>query len=160
MKSALSFASWASDACAVEAAPDLRAAPSGRVVRFDEIIEALRALDKQGNGATYRRVLRRQRILGGKDAVTLQPVVQLCNERPDKRRPRSLAHFAASEVSRDRRAFCVTTSGGLERVGRAKSDFHGTCPPAATNMLGAWMGKKGRPPLLAVFHSAPSDWGD
>ena len=57
------LASWASDACAVEAAPDLRAAPAGRVVRFDEIMEALRALDKEVNGATYRRVLRRQRIL-------------------------------------------------------------------------------------------------
>lgn len=58
------LASWASDACAVEAAPDLRAAPSGRIVRFDEIMQALRALDKQVNGGTYRRVLRRKRILG------------------------------------------------------------------------------------------------
>jgi hypothetical protein len=57
------LASWASDACAVEAAPDLRAAPSGRIVRFDEIMEALRALDKEANGATYRRVLRGRRIL-------------------------------------------------------------------------------------------------
>lgn len=57
------LASWASDACAVEAAPDLRAAPAGRVVRFDEIMEALRALGKQVNGATYRR-LRRHRTLG------------------------------------------------------------------------------------------------
>ena len=58
------LASWASDACAVEAAPDLRATLSGRIVRFDEIMEALRALDKEVNGANYRRVLRRQRILG------------------------------------------------------------------------------------------------
>ena len=58
------LASWASDACALEAAPDLRAAPSGRLVRFDEIMEALRALDKEANGNTYRRVLRRRRILG------------------------------------------------------------------------------------------------
>ena len=58
------LASWASDACAVEAAPDLRAASSGHIVRFDEIMEALRALDKQVNGTTYRRALRRQRILG------------------------------------------------------------------------------------------------
>src|ERR1700683_3897039 len=58
------LASWASDACATQAAPDLGAAPSGRVVRFDEIMEALRALDKEVNGANYRRVLRRQRILG------------------------------------------------------------------------------------------------
>jgi hypothetical protein len=58
------LASWASDACAVEAAPDLRAGPSGRLVRFDEIMEALRTLDKETNGDTYRRVLRRRRILG------------------------------------------------------------------------------------------------
>jgi len=31
------LASWASDACAVEAAPDLRRNPGGPVVRFDEI---------------------------------------------------------------------------------------------------------------------------
>jgi hypothetical protein len=31
------LASWASDACAVEAAPDLRANASGRVVRWDEM---------------------------------------------------------------------------------------------------------------------------
>ena len=58
------LASWASDACAIEAAPDLRAPPSGRIVRFDEIMEALRALDKEVNGDNYRRVLRRRRILG------------------------------------------------------------------------------------------------
>ena len=59
------LASWASDACAIEAAPDLRAPPSGRIVRFDEIMDALRALDEEVNGEiTYRRVLRRQRILG------------------------------------------------------------------------------------------------
>jgi hypothetical protein len=58
------LASWASDACAIEAAPDLRTILSGRIVRFDEIMEALRALDKEVNGANYRRVLRRQRILG------------------------------------------------------------------------------------------------
>ena len=58
------LASWASDACAIEAAPDLRAAPSGRIIRFHEIMGALRALDKEVNVETYRRVLRRQRILG------------------------------------------------------------------------------------------------
>ena len=58
------LASWASDACAIEAAPDLRAAPSGRIIRFHEIMDALRALDKEVNVETYRRVLRRQRILG------------------------------------------------------------------------------------------------
>ena len=39
------LASWASDACAVEAAPDLRHPPSASVVRFDEIMDALKQLD-------------------------------------------------------------------------------------------------------------------
>jgi hypothetical protein len=39
------LASWASDACAVEASPELREpAPSNRV-RFDDIMEALKRLD-------------------------------------------------------------------------------------------------------------------
>ena len=47
------LASWASDACAVEAAPALRI---GRKVpvHFDDIMEALRSLDKQANGLKYR----------------------------------------------------------------------------------------------------------
>jgi hypothetical protein len=57
------LASWASDACAVEAAPDLRSNPSGPPVRFDDIMEALRTLDKQANGLRYRRVLHRRRGL-------------------------------------------------------------------------------------------------
>jgi hypothetical protein len=56
------LASWASDACAIEAAPELRARPSGSPVRFDEIMDALRTLDRQANGDKYRRVLRRRRI--------------------------------------------------------------------------------------------------
>lgn len=39
------LASWASDACAVEAAPDLRSPPSAPVVRFDDVMDALKALD-------------------------------------------------------------------------------------------------------------------
>ena len=39
------LASWASDACAVEAAPDVRRAPPGPLVRFDDIIDALKQLD-------------------------------------------------------------------------------------------------------------------
>src|SRR4029453_8866326 len=41
------LASWASDACAVESAPALRNNPSGQVLSFDDIMDALRALDKQ-----------------------------------------------------------------------------------------------------------------
>jgi hypothetical protein len=60
------LASWASDACAVEAAPELRSAPRGSTVRFDDIMEALRTLDKQMNGDKYRRVLHRRRVIAMK----------------------------------------------------------------------------------------------
>lgn len=58
------LASWASDACAVESAPALRAPPGGEPVCFDDIMDALRELDRQaGSGddsRRYRRVLRRR----------------------------------------------------------------------------------------------------
>jgi hypothetical protein len=41
------LASWASDACAVEAAPDLRAGAGGAVVRWDDIMDAVRLLDRE-----------------------------------------------------------------------------------------------------------------
>lgn len=41
------LASWASDACAIEAAPALRKTPVGRVVPFDDIMDAMRALDNE-----------------------------------------------------------------------------------------------------------------
>jgi hypothetical protein len=61
------LASWASDACAVEAAPTLRCTPgAGRAVSVDEILEALRALDKEANDAgcagRTRRELRRRSL--------------------------------------------------------------------------------------------------
>ena len=56
------LASWASDACAMEAAPELRAGPRGSPVRFDDIMDALRTLDRQANGDRYRRALRRGRV--------------------------------------------------------------------------------------------------
>jgi hypothetical protein len=37
------LASWASDACAIEAAPELRARQRGSPVRFDDIMDALGA---------------------------------------------------------------------------------------------------------------------
>ena len=44
------LASWASDACAVEAAPALRQVPGGRrIVSVDEILEALQSLDKKAS---------------------------------------------------------------------------------------------------------------
>jgi hypothetical protein len=62
------LASWASDACAIEAAPALRCAPNGRqVVPVDEILEALRALDAVANetashAAWARRQMRRRSV--------------------------------------------------------------------------------------------------
>ena len=41
------LASWASDACAVEAAPALRQTPQGRAIAFDDIMDALRILDRE-----------------------------------------------------------------------------------------------------------------
>jgi hypothetical protein len=62
------LASWASDACAIEAAPDLRQTPAGPPVRFDDIMEALRTLDRQAgesvDAGSSRRLTRRVRILG------------------------------------------------------------------------------------------------
>jgi hypothetical protein len=57
------LASWASDACAVEAAPELRHPPGGRIIRFEEVMDALRMLDQQATASMkpephYRRVLK------------------------------------------------------------------------------------------------------
>jgi hypothetical protein len=49
------LASWASDACAVEAAPELRLGAGGAVVRWDEIMDALRVLDREAAGNLPRR---------------------------------------------------------------------------------------------------------
>lgn len=57
------LASWASDACAVESAPELRVGAAGSPpVTFDDIMDALRALDHQVGSYNrpkphYRRVL-------------------------------------------------------------------------------------------------------
>jgi hypothetical protein len=62
------LASWASDACAVEAAPALRQPPGAAgVVPVDEILEALRTLDREAQQASpqvtwARRQVRRQAI--------------------------------------------------------------------------------------------------
>ena len=60
------LASWASDACAVEAAPSLRRAPGGNItVSVDEILEALRELDREARRTDVtwaRRQVRRSSI--------------------------------------------------------------------------------------------------
>jgi hypothetical protein len=65
------LASWASDACAVEAFPTLRQPPGSAPVRFDDIIDALRELDRQRYARPlphYRSVLaeRRPGVFGRK----------------------------------------------------------------------------------------------
>jgi hypothetical protein len=56
------LSSWASDACAVESAPGLRRVPgSGQVVSVDEILEALRALDRETGEPLPSPALRRVR---------------------------------------------------------------------------------------------------
>ena len=47
------LASWASDACAIEAAPELRRGPKAPV-RFEDIMDALRILDKEAKAIGYR----------------------------------------------------------------------------------------------------------
>jgi hypothetical protein len=57
------LASWASDACAVEASPALREGPDGTAVKYDEIMDALRTLDgEMVHQAKYRKLFRRAEI--------------------------------------------------------------------------------------------------
>ena len=54
------LASWASDACAVEAAPALRGAPGGKqAVSFDEVMDALQKLDQDAQQQADRPGRRR-----------------------------------------------------------------------------------------------------
>ena len=70
------LASWASDACAVEAAPALRVSAKNAPVKFDDIMDALRALDRQAQDDGRRRAMRRHRIFrrdgGGATGAPLQ----------------------------------------------------------------------------------------
>ena len=60
------LASWASDACAVEAAPTLRRPPgASRDASVDEILEALRTLDGQANPDLARPPWRRHEVRRG-----------------------------------------------------------------------------------------------
>lgn len=64
------LAAWASDACAIEAAPELRINGAGNVVRFDDIMDALRLLDQEAAKAhvdveALRRVSRHRRTRTG-----------------------------------------------------------------------------------------------
>lgn len=61
---------WASDACALEALPELRVNGGGHAVRFDDIMDALRELDRQAANVhvdveALRRASRRRRRRDG-----------------------------------------------------------------------------------------------
>jgi hypothetical protein len=62
------LASWASDACAVESVPALRRAPTkgGSPVAFDDVMDALRALDARAaeTSGRFRRIVRRRQVFG------------------------------------------------------------------------------------------------
>ena len=74
------LASWASDACAVESVPEWRRAPikGGRTVAFDDVMDALRALDARATETSnrYRRVVRKRRIFsrGSDESGHSQPL--------------------------------------------------------------------------------------
>jgi hypothetical protein len=56
------LASWASDACAVEAEPDLRQPAAGPRIRFDDIMDALKQLDAEAAKKTdYGKLINRAR---------------------------------------------------------------------------------------------------
>jgi hypothetical protein len=76
------LASWASDACAVEAAPALRRAPGGRQpVSVDEILEALRDLDRQARASSAEPGHLRRRTRG--TAGLLRPFRRRDDPEPD-----------------------------------------------------------------------------
>ena len=62
------LASWASDACAVEASPDLRQPPSAPIIRFDDIMDALKRLDDEiaGKPRCIKRVRRWKDLYRGR----------------------------------------------------------------------------------------------
>jgi hypothetical protein len=60
------LASWASDACAFEAEPNLRQPAEGPRIRFDEIMDALKHLDAEAARKTdYGKLIDRARRIRG-----------------------------------------------------------------------------------------------
>jgi len=76
------LASWASDACAIEAVPTLRCLPGAkRPVHFDEVMDALRALDEEA---------RRTRGVAGKHRLPERSRKSRRGGTPDEGRGHSL----------------------------------------------------------------------
>jgi hypothetical protein len=77
------LASWASDACAIEAVPTLRCLPGGkRPIPFDEVMDALRMLDEG---------MRRARRTSGNRHAPERSRKIWSNEGPDDGRGHSLS---------------------------------------------------------------------
>jgi hypothetical protein len=56
------LASWASDACAIDAAPEMRRPPAAPLVRFDDVMDALKQLDGEAaDQPSYRKLVSRAR---------------------------------------------------------------------------------------------------
>jgi len=73
------LSSWASDACAVEAAPELRVNLAGNIVRWDDIMDALRELDRVATTDTSRlRAQFRKRRFAGWSGGSADHGPQLC----------------------------------------------------------------------------------
>ena len=79
------LASWASDVCAVEAAPDLRGSASGSAARWDDIMDGLRILDREAD--KYGKSLPHyKRVLARKSAGLLGPAGLRSRNRNDQGR--------------------------------------------------------------------------
>jgi hypothetical protein len=61
------LSSWASDACAVEDFPELRDVSGAAPVKFDDIMDALRDLDRQFERRVYRGAAENRRNVSGLD---------------------------------------------------------------------------------------------
>jgi hypothetical protein len=88
------LASWASDACTVQDLPPLRRPPNAPPVSFDDVMDALRALDgfkvdKPAHGKLLTRAQRWKSIFTPR-AKTEGPIIDLRRRqnRPPRRSPR------------------------------------------------------------------------
>jgi hypothetical protein len=76
------LAAWASDACAAASAPHLRTAPFGSAATYDEIMDALRLLDRSAAHLPrpqphYRQVLTQKRGEPRLARARLKPVMAM-----------------------------------------------------------------------------------
>jgi hypothetical protein len=117
------LASWASDACAIEAAPALRPAAKGGHASFDDIMDALRSLDKQANGSRYRSPFGARYRRAAKDG--------------DSDQGRPIQEEAAVSKSRVNR-YVIGRENNVVRV-----DFQHDPDPPAPKLPGACAQRKG-----------------